>query len=147
MNADTNPTETAASAATDTPNASQPEAAARAGIPSPLDALGRELLAIRSLGATLVMLCDAALTSYRLAQLDGERRTDASAGARTDDKTGNVADAVALIRKAAGMRQPGELPRTFGDGRNGASSSAEYAPEHVADGLRVPPIGGDIVKA
>jgi hypothetical protein len=97
-----------------------------AGLPTSLDALARELLAIRALSIGLTSLVDAALTSHRLVYLSA-KTTEARAPLDTND----VLDAI----RRAGRPKPGAVPRTFGDGL-----SVDPSPMRDAEQVHVPHI-------
>lgn len=97
-------------------------------MPTPLDALGRELVAIRQFAATLVMFCDAALTNFRMCQL--------AETSRETVRLDNGETIVDKFRRSSGLASGG-MPTTFG----------RRAPAPDIDGaddgpLQVPPIGG-----
>lgn len=109
------------------------------GVPSTLDALGRELLALRAIAAGLLAMIDAALTNYRLVQLGEPPRVTIEQGTPDPKLAANLAD---IIRRgmhgAGGVSGAGganEVPRTFGDGKGRTRSTAPAPGSDTPEGV------------
>lgn len=120
-------------------------------IPRPLDALGRDLLALRALagafiatGEAMLATVDAALTNYRTATLAEQGRDVAITGEQLDERS--LEHVAERIRDAAGLSKTPGRPKFFGDrvpgGAHGRTDSTD-APGS-GDALRVPPIGSEL---
>lgn len=95
-------------------------------LPTPMDALGRELLAIRAMLVGLTSLVDAALVNARIVSMGGAARAFAA-----QPSPGDVLDAI----RNAGRPKKGAVPRTFGDGLDERPAS-----DADAEQVHVPPI-------
>jgi len=99
-------------------------------LPSTFDALGRELLAVRSMAIALVGMCDALMTNYRLLQMQNDT-IDALTGRVGAAGSANPLEKIAAL--AARERDASSIPRTFGDRKSGRSPDENITAANTGD--------------